>query len=412
MAKLTIQDISKILIEKCGLSQKQAKKFASDMFALIIEKLQEGEQIKVRGLGTFKVISVEPRESVNVRTGERILIEGHDKVTFTPDSLIKELVNKPFSQFETVVLNDGVVFDDEQDEIKDDELSDEDEENLPLEERPLVAYIDEEKEELQNEDMSIAPEENLEITEISEKTTDNNVQAEEQKDIQEQHEELEPQERQESLMQDEYVDDDDENHTPWIKWILGTVGVIALMLASAYGGYYYAMKEMQPVKELMYTTLLEKEKKVAEEKVDTPIAIKDSMRVSEPMEASKPLESAKHVEAVAPVKGVKPVEMVKSAAHTSQKNAEEQAKPKAVEPLDSYAAKDERVRLGAYKIVGTLNVITVQPGQTFYSICKGNLGPDMECYVEVYNDFPRKPQIKVGQKIKIPKLELKKKRKR
>ena len=88
-------------------------------------------------------------------------------------------------------------------------------------------------------------------------------------------------------------------------------------------------------------------------------------------------------------------------------------KPKA-EPapeMDKYAEKDERVRLGAYRIVGLDHEVKVLQGQTFYSICRAHLGPDMECYIEVYNNLPRNPQIKAGQVIKIPKLQLKKRKK-
>ena len=84
--------------------------------------------------------------------------------------------------------------------------------------------------------------------------------------------------------------------------------------------------------------------------------------------------------------------------------------PKPVEPaVDKYAEKDARVRLGAYRIVGLDQEVKVQSGQTFRSICKAYLGPDMECYVEVFNDLPKNPTVKAGQVIKIPKLQLKKK---
>ena len=91
----------------------------------------------------------------------------------------------------------------------------------------------------------------------------------------------------------------------------------------------------------------------------------------------------------------------------------EEPKPEVKEEvIDKWSAKDERVRLGAYRIVGTKEEVTVQAGQTFYSICKAHLGPDMQCYVEVYNDLPKNPTVKAGQVIKIPKLEWKKKRSR
>ena len=110
MGKQTIQEVAKILVEKNGLAPKDANRFATEFFNLIMQRLQQGDQVKVKGLGTFKIINVEARESVSVRTGERVVIDSHSKVTFTPDAVMKELVNRPFSQFETVVLNDGVEF--------------------------------------------------------------------------------------------------------------------------------------------------------------------------------------------------------------------------------------------------------------------------------------------------------------
>ena len=121
MGKLTLQEIAKVLVEKNGLTQREANRFASDFFAIIQHNLELGEQVKVKGLGTFKIIGVEARESISVRTGERVVIDSHSKVSFTPDNTMKELVNKPFSQFETVVLNEGVVFEDEKDDDSEDD---------------------------------------------------------------------------------------------------------------------------------------------------------------------------------------------------------------------------------------------------------------------------------------------------
>jgi len=411
MAKLTIQDISKILTEKSGLQPRQASKFATEIFSIILERLQEGEQVKVKGLGTFKVVTVEARESVNVRTGERIMIEEHDKVTFTPDTLMRELVNKPFSQFDTVVLNDGVVFDDETSEEKEEQHTDE-EENLPLEKRPLVDYVtDEEPDEEQDSDLgnesSVAEEsteedntatETLEeepVVEESDNADDlENTQTSDDADNADDSTDAEDSVDDDGV----YYDDEETNKHSWVKWLLAILSVLVLMAASAYCGYEYAMSEMEPVIEMLNSKDTQPAKTVPDHPIDTMTAVKDTVIVSEPMEASKPVRQAKPVEEVKPMEISKPGKVVKT--------------KEVVEAADPYAAKDERVRLGAYRIVGTLNVITVQPGQTFYSICKGNLGPDMECYVEVYNNFPRNPQVKVGQKIKIPKLELKKKRKR
>ena len=108
MAKTTIQLIANGLAKDFNLSAAEATTFVEAFFNIVSEELKNGNQVKIKGLGTFKVQSVKPRESVNVNTGERVLIEGHDKISFTPDTVMKELVNKPFSQFETVVINDGV----------------------------------------------------------------------------------------------------------------------------------------------------------------------------------------------------------------------------------------------------------------------------------------------------------------
>lgn len=129
MGKLTIQEIAKILVEKNKLTPKEASQFAVSMFELIQQRLDSEELVKIKGLGTFKMIRVEARESVSVRTGERVMIDSHAKITFTPDTMMKELVNKPFSQFETVVLNDGIEFEDLADDLTEEEQMDQDQEN-------------------------------------------------------------------------------------------------------------------------------------------------------------------------------------------------------------------------------------------------------------------------------------------
>lgn len=108
MAKLFIRDLAADIAPKFKLPQGDVEKFISRMFEVAVEGLNEDKQTKIKGLGTFKITPVKARESVNVSTGERVVIDGHDKVTFTPDIAMKELINKPFSQFETVVLEDGV----------------------------------------------------------------------------------------------------------------------------------------------------------------------------------------------------------------------------------------------------------------------------------------------------------------
>ena len=118
--KVTIQDLANLLFEKHGMSKKDAELFIKGMFDLVEEALATEKYVKIKGLGVFKLTEVDSRESINVNTGERIEIQGHTKVSFTPDSALKELINKPFSHFETVLLNEGVQLEDtkvETDEI-------------------------------------------------------------------------------------------------------------------------------------------------------------------------------------------------------------------------------------------------------------------------------------------------------
>ena len=111
MSKISLSDLAQRLAEKSGISLQDAELFIRKMFDVANEGLQSDKLVKMKWLGTFKVMAVKDRESVDVNTGERIIIEGRDKISFTSDNILKEIVNKPFAQFETVVVNDGVDFD-------------------------------------------------------------------------------------------------------------------------------------------------------------------------------------------------------------------------------------------------------------------------------------------------------------
>ena len=363
MGKLTIQDIAKVLVEKSGLTQKEANKFATEMFSIIQQRLEEDELVKIKGFGTFKIINVEARESVSVRTGERVMIDSHAKVTFTPDTVMKELVNKPFSQFETVVLNDGVEFDDVPEDNEEDVAPVEDVVNL-VEESPVV-----------------------EMAQV-----DETPQVEEKPQVEEPQVE-EPQVEETpmvTLAEDEPVEEEPvEEESSWKKWLLAAAVVLILMGLSAYGGYYYAMQKMSAQK--TETAEIKKDEVAIPEKPVDSVAVAKDTVVAAPVEVAQT-----EVKAEEPAK--------------KEETVKQEVKEPAEEP-DPYAAKDERVRLGAYRIVGTAEEVKVLPGQTFYSICRAHLGPDMQCYVEVYNNLPKDPKIKEGQVIKIPKLKPKKKRK-
>lgn len=374
MGKLTIQEVAKVLVEKNGLDPKDASHFASEFFALILQQLQQDDQVKIKGLGTFKIINVEARESVSVQTGERVVIDSHSKVTFTPDTVMKELVNKPFSQFETVVLNDGVEFADLKDEK---DAAVEEKEETVEEQQPVVAPIIEDEPAAVIEEPAAAPAVEEEpaaapvIAEHAAAPVAEEVVAEREQPV--------------TTMT---LDDGEDNEHPWWRWILTILGIAALMLLAAYGGYEYgrrqavAVPDTIVVKDTVYMAEMADSALLTGEEVEQPVAVQPETVQEAPQPVKEQAQPAK-----------------------------EQAKP-AAENFDKYAAMDERVRLGAYRIVGTLREVTVEPGQTFYSICRAHLGPDMQCYVEVYNGLPKNPTIKVGQVIKIPKLELKKRRKR
>ena len=377
MGKLTIQDIAKVLVEKSGLTQKEANKFATEMFSIIQQRLEEDELVKIKGFGTFKIINVEARESVSVRTGERVMIDSHAKVTFTPDTVMKELVNKPFSQFETVVLNDGVEFDDVAEDNEEDVAPVEDVIS-PVEELPVVEMVQVEEEPQVVETPQIEEEPQVE----EEPQIEEEPQVEETPMV--------------TLAEDEPVEEEPvadeepvEEESSWKKWLLAAAVVLVMMGLSAYGGYYYAMQKMSAQKTETAT--------IKKDEVATPEKPVDSVAVAKDTVVAAPVEVAQTE--------VKAEESVKK-----EETVKQEVKEPAEEP-DPYAAKDERVRLGAYRIVGTAEEVKVLPGQTFYSICRAHLGPDMQCYVEVYNNLPKDPKIKEGQVIKIPKLKPKKKRK-
>ena len=393
MGKLTIQEVAKILTEKNGLEPREASRFAAEMFSVILQRLEEGDTVKVKGLGTFKIINVEARESVSVRTGERVVIDSHAKVTFTPDTIMRELVNKPFSQFETVVLNDGVEFDDINDEVTEETAEETVIEEPVVEETPLIEVP-------VVEETSAVEEPIVEEQPVVEKTPVVEEEPVVEEPVVEEPEEEQVTEEEPAELIDFYEEEEQESERHWGRWLLGGLAVLVLMMGAAYGGYEYGLQQQVVV---MTDTLVVRDTVYM---ADIQNESQDSAVVEETAE-----ESIMDEMISAPM-------AKKGAQAETQAKPEPQPKPTpqvknepAAEQLDQWSAKDERVRLGAYRIVGLLREVKVLEGQTFYSICRAHLGPDMQCYVEVYNNLPRNPQIKTGQVLKIPKLEPRKRRK-
>lgn len=393
---MTIQEIAKILIEKNKLSQKDANKFAAAMFEIIQQRLDSEGLVKVKGLGTFKMIRVEARESVSVRTGERVMIDSHAKVTFTPDATMKELVNKPFSQFDTVILNDGVEFDDLADDLTEEELAEVErmeEETIVTFKQPPVGQLVEQPigepvgEPVEKPEVPIEPIQPINPIEPSEPTAQPQPLLELVED--EKQEKAPQEEPQEEPQREEPIYyEDEESSGSWLKVLGYILLTLALMAASAYGGYWYAHH-----KDFFDFA---KEKPATAPEVIATDSIED---ISADTTAT---EAIPETEQPAP-------ESRKEEPKAEEPKKEEVKKESSEEPIwKKYEAMDVRVRTGAYHIVGTDHEVKARKGDTLARIARRELGEDMSCYLEVYNDMKANTELKEGQVIKIPKLKWKK----
>lgn len=423
MGKMTIQDVSRVLSERKGLNKKDASNFVNLMFDIIQQALERDGIVKVKGLGTFKIIDVDARESVNVNTGERVLIEGHNKITFTPDSLLKELVNKPFSQFETVVLNDGVDFDEPVDFEKNEEPVPSVDSEIPSEpvqdvsdasSMPLVDFNDDYKENPVS--LGESPEADTPEVTIPEKSLEPEISSVLVPEEPERIAPLENEVTEDEVPEDEVTEDDDEAYHETTsdgdgkKWLYALVGCLIGFACGYLLGALFPFTSNNPQNQ----AVVEKSQPVVMQPVKKSEAEKpkeDTAKVVK-IETENPKSKAETQENKAPI-----VETVKAESKNTEekKPAEKPAEKPVVKPaeevVDKYSAMDSRVRTGAYRIVGTAQTVKVKEGDNLLKISRRNLGPDMECYLEVYNNLKASSVLKTGQEIKIPKLELKKKKK-
>ena len=456
MSKFSLNTLGKLLADKSGLSQVEAELFIRKMFDVCNQGLDADKQVKIKWLGTFKVQATKDRESINVNTGERFTIEGRDKLTFTPDNILKEIVNKPFAQFETVVVNDGVDFD----EI-DEKFGEEQTEDAPAQ---VIDFLDEEKTATPNPEVVVigsekekekekeAEDELAKQIAIEQAKLERLKQAQlEQERIQKEKLEKEKQEQerleQERLEQeklelaqqqqalkavvepavpasDESEEEEEEEESSYSHYIViprNLVVAVCLIVVALIGGmgwfafnygqmtaqrdhlamqlnqYHQAPAKKAPAKPA--AAPLSQEQKLRQK------AMEDSIRMAKTAEAVKLAENSDEESANA--------EKAKQTEAKAKAEAKEKAKDKAEEKAASKIAssqydKDARVRTGAYRIIGVAQTVTVGAGQTLEQISTRYLGSGMECYVEALNGTNT---VKAGQKIKIPKLELKKKKK-
>ena len=506
MSKISLSDLAQRLAEKSGISLQDAELFIRKMFDVANEGLQSDKLVKMKWLGTFKVMAVKDRESVDVNTGERIIIEGRDKISFTPDNILKEIVNKPFAQFETVVVNDGVDFDEIDRKFENAEedgpVSDSTLESVPDSENSsvesfveqdspatsgVIDFLDEENDAPVSDEMIVIGEKRLSQENVAEpeETNPEEKKPEESEpaatepavfkpavsepvesesatsELETKESEVPAQHEVESVVSDEEnestlteetpiaekVPSDEENsiteipiveeassdeetpssdevtdkrHIVLPRSLVVAASVVFLAMIVGFGWFAFNYGKMAAQRDHLALQLdnyqqIATEKKAPAKSASTQEenfrkkAIEDSVRMAQASEAVKKAEDAEqNMDATADKQSidVKSAEAKKLVEAKKKEEDRKQAEKHAAQASSKYD-QDARVRTGAYRIIGVSEVVTAREGQTIKSLSQKYLGPGMECYVEALNGTS---QLKPGQKVKIPKLELKKKK--
>lgn len=446
MSKFSLNTLGKLLADKSGLSQVEAELFIRKMFDVCNQGLDADKQVKIKWLGTFKVQATKDRESINVNTGERFTIEGRDKLTFTPDNILKEIVNKPFAQFETVVVNDGVDFDEIDEKFGEEQTEDAPEQVIDFldEEKtatpnPEVVVIESEKEKEKEDELAkqIAIEqaklERLKQAQLEQERIQKEKQEQERLEQERlEQEKLELAQQQQALKavvepavpasdeseEEEEKEEEEESsnshHIVIPRYLVVAVCLIVVALIGGMGWFAFNYGQMTAQRDHLAMQLNQYHqapaKKVPAKPAAAPLsqeqklrqkAMEDSIRMAKTAEAVKLAENSDEESANA--------EKAKQAEAKAKAEAKDKAEEKAASKIaSSQYNKDARVRTGAYRIIGVAQTVTVGAGQTLEQISTRYLGSGMECYVEALNGTST---VKAGQKIKIPKLELKKKKK-
>lgn len=512
MSKISLSDLAQRLAEKSGISLQDAELFIRKMFDVANEGLQSDKLVKMKWLGTFKVMAVKDRESVDVNTGERIIIEGRDKISFTPDNILKEIVNKPFAQFETVVVNDGVDFDEIDRKFENAEedgpVSDSTLESVPDSENSsvesfveqdspatsgVIDFLDEENDAPVSDEMIVIGEKRLSLENVaepeekkpegsepaatepaatepavfkpavsepveSESATSELETKESEVPAQNEVESVVSDEENESTLTEETpivekVPSDEENSITEIpiveeapfeekassdeeipssdevtdkrqivlpRSLVVAASVVFLAMIGGFGWFAFNYGKMAAQRDHLALQLDNYQQIATEKKAPTKSAstqeeilrkkaIEDSVRMAQASEAVKKAEDVEqNMDATADKQSidVKSAETKKHAEAKKKEEARKQAEKHAAQASSKYD-QDARVRTGAYRIIGVSEVVTAREGQTIKSLSQKYLGPGMECYVEALNGTSL---LKPGQKVKIPKLELKKKK--
>ena len=442
MGKYTIQQLAEILVKKNGLNEKEAQDFVVAIFEIVKEGLEQDKLVKIKGFGTFKIIDIDPRASINVNTGERVLIEGHQKITFTPDAVMKEMVNRPFSQFETVILNDGVdlseidrTYNFEPDnntgveESETEQDTQETQDNTQDTQDNTQGTQDNTQEtqdtqaEVSTEKTTIVEEPELTIVETTEEPETTIVETTEEPEpptitseevpareaVADGHcdqEEEEDDDDDDDTASPDVFDDDSETSGSYWKWVVAAVVCLILMAAAAYGGYMFGLEEgkHQEKKSQIADYAAQLDKQTAELRKQR-LANQEQALADTSATAKKVADTSATAQKVADTSPTK-----KEVSATSPATQSATSTPSAEEDYSRYNTSDVRIRTGAYIIIGIDKTVTAQEGQTIGKIAQSQLGPGMSCYVEAVNGMKENTVLKKGTRIKIPKLRHKKKK--
>ena len=453
MAK--VNDFARELSEKYGLSLGDASDFVSAMFDVVKEELDGADSsVKIKGFGTFKVSAVGARASVDVNTGERIIIDGRNKISFTPEVLLRDRVNRPFVQFETVVLNDGVDFSeiDEESEEELDSVTETEPQGVQLSStaptsQPTDQLTDQPTLSEQPQEVQLSP--TAPTSQPTDQSTDQPAPAEQPQGVQlsttaptsqstdqptdqsanpqspsetaskavntEEHRDMARRlmmPKAETIEEDSEESDDkttaiapeadDEGiviggcrqRSPRIMYVL-TIASFLILVSLGIGMYflYQRIEEKNHVIDRLESRLYAQQEAAERKGAQPAVAVKDTIVPNDSLRAAE-LHAAEKAK--------------KDSIAASKSAAEAKASQSSVAPSTATTPSDynydTRVRTGAYIIVGVAKTVTVQPGQTLASISKAYLGEGMECYVEVLNN---RHSVKAGEKLKIPQLKLK-----
>lgn len=428
MSKVSISELASKLMEKHGLKRTEAELFIRQFVGVINDGLKNDKSVKVKGLGTFKVQAVSARKSVDVNTGDAIVIEGRDKISFTAEAVMRDLVNAPFAQFETVIVNDGVDF--SEIDAKHEADNTEAEEPAQAVVEPAPAAEPEpaiEPTPVAEPETAVEPEPIVEPEPTPAIEPETIVEPEPAPLVEPEPAPVaepavvEPTPAVEPVPVVEDSDSDADELEAKSKSYKNTIIVLASSLACvvilAVAGFVYMFSQIEKRDnriahlETQTATLADRMMKThmspapaanqpaANDEADNILAANEQK-----IEAAQKADKEKNLKAAE----AKPEPKAEPKAATKPAPSAKAPAAKLAPSIPSQSAydKDPRVRTGAYVITGVANTITVKAGQTMSSLSKTYLGPGMECYLEAVNGGNR--ELKVGEKIKIPALKTKK----